>query len=78
MTNTQLFLAIGIPTLAVLIGFLSTMVQIATINARITDLANRVSVLEQRFEAKFDLLMQQFYELDNRIFRIEDRLNLRP
>jgi len=32
MTNTQLFLAIGIPALAVLIGFLSTMVQIATIN----------------------------------------------
>jgi hypothetical protein len=25
-----------------------------------------------------DFLMQKFYELDNRLSRIEDRLNLRP
>jgi hypothetical protein len=78
MTNTQLFLAIGIPTLAVLIGFLSTMVQISTINVRIGDLVARLSALEQKVDQKFDFLMQKFYELDNHLLRIEDRLNLRP
>ena len=70
MSNIQLFLAIGIPTLAVVLGYVATLVQIGTINARIGDVTSRLS----RLEDKFDILMQKFYELDNRVSRVEDLL----
>jgi hypothetical protein len=70
VTNTQLFLSIGIPTLAIVLGYLATLVQIATINARIGDVTSRLA----RLEDKFDTLMEKFYELDNRVSRVEELL----
>ena len=70
MNNTQLYLSIGIPTLAITLGYLATLVQISTINSRLTDLNGPIS----RLEDKFDILMQKFYELDNRLSRVEDLL----
>jgi hypothetical protein len=50
-----------------------------------TTLENRMSALENRvdrrlesLEGKVDVLMQKFYELDNRVSRMEDKLNLPP
>ena len=70
MNNTQLYLSIGIPTLAITLGYLATLVQISTINSRLTDLNGGIS----RLEDKFDILMQKFYDLDNRLSRVEDLL----
>jgi hypothetical protein len=70
VNNTQLYLSIGIPTLAITLGYLATLVQISTINSRLTDLNGPIS----RLEDKFDILMQKFYELDNRLSRVEDLL----
>lgn len=89
VTNTQLLLSIAIPTLAILLAFLGTMAQMATTNARINDLVNRVGSLETGLttriaglEAKvdhhFEVLMQKFYDLDNRVSRIEDFLKIPP
>ncbi|HZU28006.1 MAG TPA: hypothetical protein VFA04_20925 [Bryobacteraceae bacterium] len=77
MNNPQLFFAIGIPTLAILVGILVNMIQVSTINARITDVVSRLSALEDRVNTGFDLLTKKIYELDTRISRIEERLNFR-
>jgi len=70
VSNTQLYLSIGIPTLAIILGYLATLVQISTINSRLNDLNGRLG----RLLDKFDILMQKFYELDNRVSRVEDLL----
>ena len=44
------------------------------LSKRIDDLAARVT----RLEGKFDTLMEKFYELDNRVSRIEDHLKIPP
>jgi flagellar capping protein FliD len=87
VTDLQLYLAIGIPTLAVFIGILMNVVQINTVNGRISNLENRVdtriSTLEARVDArfnnlevKFDTLIGKVIDLDNRVTRIEAKLNL--
>jgi predicted RNA-binding protein with PIN domain len=45
---------------------------------RIDDIAARVSALEAKVDHRFDLLMEKFYELDNRVSRIEDHLKIPP
>ena len=83
MTDVQLYLAIGIPTLAVLAGILANVVQFAAVNARITNLETRVdarfNAMDARFNAvdvKFDLLTSKVIDLDNRVTRIEAKLGI--
>ena len=47
MTNIQLFLSIGIPTMAVLIGFLMN-------NARLSSIENRIGSFESNLGARID------------------------
>jgi hypothetical protein len=74
MTETQLYLTIGMPTFAVLVGILVNSVAINTINSRLTSLAGRVGALESKVDTKFDLLLGKIFELDNRLSRLEERL----
>lgn len=67
MTNVQLYFAIAVPTFAVLVGILVNMMQVNTINARFTS-------LENRFAAQFDMLLGKIIEIDNRLTRVEERL----
>ena len=76
MTDVQLYLAIGIPTLAVLIGFLSNVVQLNTINTRISSLETRLDARFNSLEVKFDTLTGKVIDLDNRVTRIEAKLGL--
>jgi flagellar capping protein FliD len=82
MTNAQLYLAIGMPTLAVLVGILVNAMQfngqIGALNARISSLEARISALEARvqnlankFDTRFDLLLSKLFEIDNRLTRLE-------
>jgi hypothetical protein len=64
MTNVQLLLSIGIPTLAVLIGFLMNNVRLGALDAKI----DRVETgLESRLGARID-------RVDARLDRVETRL----
>ncbi len=74
MTDTQLYFSIGVPTFAILIGILVNMMQLSTVtstmNARFASLETRISNLESRF----DLLLGKVIEIDNRLTRVEERL----
>ena len=77
MTNVQLYLTIGVPTLAVLIGIL---LNGFLYNALNTGLNGRMGILESRMlslettvTARFDLLMGKLMEMDSRLSVLEDR-----
>jgi len=57
MTDVQLYLSIGIPTFAVLIGILLNGFLYNALNSRIASLEARMLSLETTMTARFDLLM---------------------
>jgi hypothetical protein len=71
MTDTQLYVALGIPTLAVLVGILINSMQFqhaaASINARLTSV-----------ETRLDLLLGKVMDFDGRLSRLEERGDRRP
>jgi hypothetical protein len=82
MTDTQLYLTIGLPVFAVMMGILAGMFQMTAINARMTSLETsmgaRMTSLETtmngRFtslESRFDTLVGKVVEIDNRLTRVE-------
>ena len=84
MTNVQLYLSIGIPTLAVLIGillngFLYSALntglngRMSSLDSRIGSLETRMASLEATMTARFDLIMGKLMELDTRLSVLEDR-----
>ena len=91
MSNVQIYLTIGVPTIAILIGILLNVVQINSINARFAGMETRFNNLEARMDArfnnvdarfnslevKFDTLIGKVIELDNGVTRIEAKLDLR-
>ena len=85
MSEQQLYLAVGLPTVVALIGILVNIGYFVAINGRIaaleTHLDHRISSLETRLdnrinslEAKFDILVGKVVELANRLVRLEERL----
>ena len=55
MNNTQFFLSVSVPTLAILAGIVVNAFQVATINAPITVLARSIAAFEETISGKFDL-----------------------
>jgi hypothetical protein len=83
MTDVQLYLAVGIPTFAVLVGILTNIVHHSAVNARFNAVDTRISNLETRVDArfnnldlKFDTLTGKVIDLDNRVTRIEAKLGI--
>ena len=78
MTDQQLYLAIGIPSVLALLGILVNVSYFVVVNARIGALESRldarINSLEAKFDTKFDLLVGKIFELDNRLTRIEEQL----
>ena len=78
MTEQQLYFAIGIPTMTVLVGILVNVGYFIAINGRIGSLESRLDTritgLETKFDTKFDILVGKVIEMDNRIVRLEERL----
>lgn len=66
MNNAQLYLAVGIPTLAVLVGVLINSMQFhhaaGAINARLASV-----------ETRLDLLIGKVMDFDGRLTRLEER-----
>ena len=78
MTNIQLYLTIGMPTLAVLVGILINGMQFSgqmgALSARMTSLETRMGHLENKFDVRFDMLISKLMDVDNRLTRLETRL----
>jgi hypothetical protein len=69
MTDTQLYIAAGLPTVAVLVGILMNMSLFNSLSARLLPLENKV-------HTKLELAAGKLAELDNRLFRVEERLSI--
>ncbi len=83
MTDVRLYLAVGIPTVAVLIGILTNVIQWNALNARFNSVETRISTLETRIDGrfnnldiKFDTLTGKVIDVDNRVTRIEAKLGI--
>jgi hypothetical protein len=72
VTDLQLYLAIGIPTLAVLLGILTNVIRWNAMNARFNSLEGRFNSLD----VKFDTLTGKVIDVDNRVTRIEAKLGI--
>lgn len=66
MNDTQLYLAIGLPTIVALVGILVNVGYFIVLN-------NRMG----RIEDKFDLLTGKIAELDNDLVRMKERLGMK-
>ncbi len=73
MTDVQLYLALGIPTVAVLVGMLINGMRFSALNGRIGSLENRMTLLESKFDMRFDMLISKVVGIDNRLTRLEAR-----
>jgi hypothetical protein len=79
MTDLQLYLAIGIPTFAVIVGILMNVVHHSAVNARFNSVDARFNSVDARFnnlDVKFDTLTGKVIEVDNRVTRIEAKLGI--
>jgi hypothetical protein len=74
MTEQQLYLSIGIPSLVAILGILINVSYFVVINARIQALENRLDTRIGSMEQKFEILTGKVIEMDNRIIRLEERL----
>jgi hypothetical protein len=73
VTDVQLYLVIGIPTIAVLIGILTDVIHHNALNSRFNSVDARFSSLDAHFnnlEVKLDTLIGKIIDLDNRLSRI--------
>jgi hypothetical protein len=90
VTDVQLYLVIGVPTLTVFAGILINVVQYNATIARFTNFESRLvsfsnriggadSGLDARFqqlENKLDVPIRKVTDLDNRLTRIEAKLGI--
>ena len=74
MSEQQLYLAVGLPTVVALIGIMVNIGYFVAINARISSPETRFDNRINSLEAKFDILVGKVVELDNRLVRMEERL----
>jgi hypothetical protein len=74
VTEQQLYLSIGIPSLVAILGILVNVTYFLVINARIQSLENRLDTRIGSMEQKFEILTGKVIEMDNRIVRLEERL----
>ncbi len=74
MSEQQLYLAVGVPSLVALVGILVNVSFFVVLNARIQSVETRLDGRMNNLEMKFDLLTGKVVELDNRLTRIEEQL----
>jgi hypothetical protein len=67
MTDGQLYLSIGLPSIVALVGILVNVGYFVSLNSRMS-----------RLEDKIDMLTGKVADVDNRVVRIEDKLGIQP
>ena len=75
MTDIQLYLAIGIPTIAVVLGLITNGFLFNSLSARMSSLEARMLSLETSVNQRFDILIGKVSEMDTRLSILEDRSN---
>lgn len=70
MSNAQFYFALSVP----LVGILVNVVLISMLSHRIDRVEDRLVRLEDRVHTGHDLLIGKISGLDNRLFRLEERL----
>ena len=84
MTDTQLYLAIGIPTIALVLGMIGNGFLFNALSARMSgldnalsarmgSLENRMLTLETSMNTRFDLIMGRLSDVDSRLSVLVDR-----
>ncbi len=73
MTGPQLYLAIGIPTIAVVLGMIGNGYLFNALSARMSSLESRMLALETSMNTRFDLIMGRLSDVDTRLSVLEDR-----
>jgi hypothetical protein len=73
MTDTQLHLAVGVPTIALVLGMIGNGLLFNALSARMSSLEARMLALESSMNTRFDLIMGRLADLDTRLSVLEDR-----
>jgi hypothetical protein len=73
MTATQLYLAVGVPTIALVLGMIGNGLLFNALSARMSSLEARMLALESSMNTRFDLIMGRLADLDTRLSVLEDR-----
>lgn len=73
MTDSPLYLAIGIPTFVLAIGMISNGLLFNALSARMSSLETRMLALETSMNTRFDLMMGRLADVDTRLSVLEDR-----
>jgi hypothetical protein len=73
MSDTQLYLAIGIPTFALVPGMIGNGFLFNALSARMSSLEARMLALESSMNTRFDLIMGRLSDVDGRLSVLEDR-----
>ena len=73
MTDTQLYLAVGVPTIALVLGMIGNGLLFNALSARMSSLEARMLALESSMNTRFDLIMGRLTDLDTRLSVLEDR-----
>ena len=78
MTDTQLYLAIGVPIVmnAFMLGIVATLLS-NHMNARFASLENAMNARISSLEARFEILIGKVAELTDRVTRLEERTERR-
>ena len=77
MTDAQLYLAIGIPSFALVLGMVGNGLLFNALSARVSDLRSYIDArfdAEQRVnEASFKMILDKVEDIDSRLSRMEER-----
>jgi hypothetical protein len=71
--DAQLYLAVGIPSFALILGMIGNGLLFNALSARMNHLESRMLALETSMNTRFDLIMGRLADLDTRLSVLEDR-----
>ena len=77
MADTQIYLAVGLPTVAIMLGMAINALVFQSLSSRMNRVEGRMHNLDTKFDTRFDLLMSKLVDVDNRLTRVEERLEHR-
>jgi hypothetical protein len=73
MTDAQVYLSIGVPTLALALGMIGNGFLFNALSARMNSLETRMLALETSVNQRIDLLISKVADIDSRLGVLEDR-----
>jgi hypothetical protein len=71
--DAQLYLAVGTPSFALILGMIGNGLLFNALSARMNHLESRMLALETSMNTRFDLIMGRLADLDTRLSVLEDR-----